>query len=162
MSQSSLSWGATSDVYLEPEPVRLRGVLWRRSFGYLVDGCIIAVMSWIVLLFLAPVWPVVFTLIPLAYHTLLIGGPRSATLGQRLFDVEVRRVDGGRPTHLQAFVQTVIFYVTAGMTSGLILIVPLFNRRRRALHDVLAGTLTLRRSAGPEFLLPHSSPGARA
>lgn len=160
MSQSSTSWGASTDVYLDPEPARLRGVLWRRSFGYLFDACILVVLAWIAALILGPLAPVAIPLIPLAYHSFLIGGPHSATLGQRLFGVEVRRLDGGRPGLLQAFIQTVVFYATVGFTSGLILLVPFFNRRRRALHDVLAGTLTLRRSDNPEVLLPHSSRGA--
>ena len=149
------SGGAGADVFLEPEPARLRGLLWRRPFAYIVDAIILAVASAILFVVAPPALPLA-VLIPLAYHSLLIGGPQSATLGQRLFGIEVRRLDGGRPTLLQAFIQTVMFYATVAFTSFLILLIPLFNRRRRALHDVLAGTLTLRRSGAPELLLPHS------
>ncbi len=156
MSPTAL-WNAGADVFLEPDPTRLRGLLWRRPLAYFVDALILAVVSSLVLVVAAPTWPVAFTLIPLAYHSLLIGGPQSATLGQRLFGIEVRRLDGGRPTLLQAFVQTVMFYATVALTTFLILLIPLFNRRRRALHDVLAGTLTLRRSSEPELLMPNRS-----
>lgn len=154
MSQIEASWGAHADVFADPDPARLRGVLWRRPLAYFIDAAIITVLSSLAFLVLSPLWPLVFTAIPLGYHSLLIGGPHSATWGQRLFDLEVRRLDGGRPSLLQAFVQTVMFYVTIGLTSFLILVVPIFNRRRRALHDVLAGTLTLRRAHGPELFLP--------
>jgi len=158
MSRFDSSWRSGPDVYLEPGPARLRGLLWRRAFAYGIDVGLIAVISWVITLVAWPLWPVVFTLIPLAYHSLQIGGPHSATFGQRLFAVEVRRLDGGRPSLLQALVQTVLFYVTVTMLTPLVLLVTVFNQRKRALHDILAGTLTLRRSDEPELLL---SPGAR-
>ena len=157
MSQFDASWRTGGDVFLDPDPTRLRGLLWRRMFGYAVDVVLISIISSLIALIAWPLWPVVFTLIPLAYHSLQIGGPRSATFGQRLFGVEVRRLDGGRPSLLQAVVQTVLFYVTVMMLTPFVLLVAVFNRRRRALHDILAGTLTLRRSDLPELLL---SPGA--
>lgn len=158
MSQFDASWrGGGNDVYLDPDPTRLRGLRWRRAFGYFVDVWLIGLISGLITLIAWPLWPVVFTLIPLAYHSLQIGGSRSATFGQRLFGVEVRRLDGGRPSLLQAVVQTVLFYVTVAMLTPLVLLVAVFNRRKRTLHDILAGTLTLRRSDAPELL----SPGAR-
>jgi uncharacterized RDD family membrane protein YckC len=158
MSQFGASWRTGGDVYLDPDPARLRGLLWRRVFGYSIDVVLIAAISGLISLVAWPLWPVVFTLIPLAYHSLQIGGSRSATVGQRMFGIEVRRLDGGRPQLLQALVQTVLFYVTVTMLTPLVLIVAVFNRRRRALHDILAGTLTLRRGNDPEILL---SPGGR-
>jgi uncharacterized RDD family membrane protein YckC len=62
----------------------------------------------------------------------------------RVFDLELRPVSGERPSFLQALIQTVLFYVTVGMTCSLILLVALFNRRRRTLHDFLAGTVMVR------------------
>jgi len=140
------------------------GVLWRRVFAYGVDLIFIGmllVLLWILLAtltvasfgLLSPLW-VLLGLTPLAYHTLLIGGPRSATLGMRLFGIEVRSWTGERPHYLQALVQTAVFYITTAPTCSLILLVALFNRRRRTLHDLLAGTLVIRRSPRPAFLKP--------
>jgi uncharacterized RDD family membrane protein YckC len=84
-------------------------------------------------------------LIPLAYHTLLLSGPWSATVGMRLFDVELRSVSGERPGFLQALAQTALFYVTVGATCSLILVIALLNRHKRTLHDWLAGTVVVRR-----------------
>jgi uncharacterized RDD family membrane protein YckC len=84
-----------------------------------------------------------FGLIPLAYHTLLLSGPRSATWGMRCLHVERRSATGEHPGFLQALAQTALFYVTVGATCSLILLFVLFNRRRRTLH-VLAGTVWVR------------------
>lgn len=157
MSQFDATWHAGPDAFLQPDPARLRGLLWRRAFGYLIDVFLISVISWLAVLVASPLWPAVLTIIPIGYHSLQIGGLRSATLGQRLFGVEVRRLDGGRPGLLQAVVQTVLFYVTVTMLTPLVLLVALFNRRRRTLHDILAGTLTLRRGGEPDLFLPRGA-----
>ena len=62
----------------------------------------------------------------------------------RWFDVELRSVTGERPGFVQALAQTALFYITAGATCSLTLLSVLFNRRRRTLHDVLAGTVMVR------------------
>ena len=142
-----------------PDPaaflVVYEGVLWRRISAYIVDlFCIgvIAVGVWMVFTILwllsfgllGPLLWFLFGLIPLAYHTLLLSGARSATLGMRVFDLELRSVSGERPSFAQALLQTALFYITVGMTCSLILLVALFNRRRRTLHDFLAGTVMVR------------------
>jgi uncharacterized RDD family membrane protein YckC len=130
-------------------------LLPRRVLAYFIDlvciGLIMAVagIGFVVLWLLSfgllgPVLWFLFGLIPLAYHTLLLGGPRSATLGMRCFDLELRSVTGERPGLLQALAQTALFYITIGLTCSLILLVALFNRRRRTLHDMLAGTVMIR------------------
>lgn len=145
-------------------PEYYEGVLWRRVFAYGIDLIVLGallVLLWILLAtltvasfgLLSPLW-VVFGLTPVAYHTLLIGGPRSATLGMRLFRIEVRSWTGERPLYLQALVQTVVFYITTPPTCSLILLVALFNRRRRTVHDLLAGTLVIRRSPRSVLLKP--------
>ena len=143
-----------------PDPAALpeayEGVLWRRTLAYFVDlFCIgvIAVLVWVVFAMLwvisfgllGPVLWFLFGLIPLAYHTLLLSGSRSATLGMRCFDLELRSVTGERPGFLQALAQTALFYVTVGATCSLILLFVLLNRHKRTLHDVLAGTVMVRK-----------------
>jgi len=49
-----------------------------------------------------------------------------------------------RPGFLQALAQTALFYITVGVTCSLILLFVLFNRRKRTLHDFLAGTVLVR------------------
>jgi uncharacterized RDD family membrane protein YckC len=136
-------------------PELYEGVLWRRSLAYLVDLVFIAFIAAAVWVVFAVLWLVsfgllgpllwfLFGLVPLAYHTLLLSGPLSATFGMRCFDVELRSITGERPSFVQALLQTALFYITIGLTGSLILLVALFNRRRRTLHDFLAGTVMVR------------------
>src|SRR5438270_7971664 len=130
MVPTMASFGYASTLYdirRMPDPAALpeayEGVLWRRTMAYFVDLCVIgviAVFCWIIFAvlwllsfgLLGPVLWLALGLIPLAYHTFLLSGPRSATLGMRIFDVELRSVTGERPRFLQALVQTVLFYIT--------------------------------------------------
>src|ERR1700730_17945494 len=157
------SFGYASSAYHDasmPDPTTVpeayEGVLWRRTLAYFVDLCfigVLALLAWIIFAvlwvlsfgLLGPVLWFLFGLIPLAYHTLLLSGPRSATVGMRLFDVELRSVTGERPGFLQALIQTALFYITVGATCSLILLLVLFNRHKRTLHDMLAGTVVVRR-----------------
>jgi uncharacterized RDD family membrane protein YckC len=157
------SFGYASTFYNDramPDPATLpeayEGVLWRRTLAYFVDLCVIGVLAvfcWIIFALLwllsfgllGPVLWLLFGLIPLAYHTLLLSGPWSATIGMRLFDVELRSVTGERPGFLQALMQTALFYFTVGATCSLILLLALCNRHKRTLHDLLAGTVMVRR-----------------
>jgi uncharacterized RDD family membrane protein YckC len=143
-------------------PGYYRGILVRRVFAYWVDLFCIALLvtlAWLVLWLLAiaslgllsPLL-LLLGLIPVLYHTLSIGGPHSATPGMRLTGVEVRSWTGERPSYLQAFVQTILFYVTVYPTWSLVLLVALFNERRRTLHDILAGTLVIRQFPETEVL----------
>jgi uncharacterized RDD family membrane protein YckC len=130
-------------------------ILPRRVLAYFIDLVCIGVIAAGVAIISAVLWLLsfgllgpllwfLFGLVPLAYHTLQLAGPHSATLGMRLFDLELRSVTGERPGFLQALAQTALFYITVGATGSLILLVALFNRRRRTLHDWLTGTLTVR------------------
>ena len=149
------------DVIPDPatRPELFDGVLWRRLFAYLIDlVCIAAIVvaAWVVFVvltvlslgLLAPVLWFLFGLIPLLYHTLLISGPRSATFGMRVFDIELCSWDGERPVFLQALAHTFLFYLTVAATGSLILLFALFNRRKRTLHDILAGMLMVRSLGG--------------
>jgi uncharacterized RDD family membrane protein YckC len=135
-------------------PELFEGVRWRRVLAYLVDVCCIGAITVVIGILFAVVWVLSFGmldlawwllgLIPLAYHTLLVSGRHSATFGMRIFDLQLRSWNGERPMFLQALAHTALFYVTVGATGSLILLFALFNRRKRTLHDLLAGTLMVR------------------
>ncbi|WP_162912888.1 RDD family protein [Rhodospirillaceae bacterium SYSU D60014] len=140
------------------------GVLWRRVFAYAVDLVLLGVL-WVVAFLLMsiagllslgllfPLIPVGLTLLPIAYHTLLIGGPRSATVGMQLFDLEVRSWTGTLPSYWQALIMTLLFYTTMSLTGFLILLVALFNQRGRTLHDYLSATVVIRRAPSVDLLI---------
>jgi uncharacterized RDD family membrane protein YckC len=139
----------------QDEPALYEGLLVRRVFAYAVDVVAIAVLSaatWVAFGILGaitfglliPVGIIIIGLIPVCYHTYFLGS-RGATPGMRFFELEMWSLTGRPPEYVQAFLATVLFYVSVGLTAFLILIVALFNDRRRTLHDTLAGTLVLRR-----------------
>ena len=73
-----------------------------------------------------------------------MAGPASATPGQQALGLVVRRNDDlGPPTLVQAFVFTLVFYVTLA-TTGLLLLVALFTVRQRTLHDLASGLVVVR------------------
>ncbi len=136
-------------------PELFDGVTLRRIVAYLIDMVIVGILFLLVMWafsvlgflsfgVLSPVLVAILPFVPLAYHTFLIGGERSATLGMRLFGIEVRRMDGGYPDYLQAGLLTIVFYVSVAATGWLILLVALFNGRGRTFHDYLCSTVTTR------------------
>jgi uncharacterized RDD family membrane protein YckC len=141
------------------DPSLYDGVLIRRVFGYLFDLvalAVLAVVLWVTLGILGilslglllPLQAVALSCLPVAYHTLFIGAT-GATPGMWLTGLQVRSFDGRAPDYLQAFIMTVVFYVSVSATAWLVLLVPLFNERRRTLHDFLSGTFVIRRLARP-------------
>ena len=134
-----------------------RGVPTRRVLGYCVDLFLLTILIaafWtsglvfgIMTLGLGMPLLGLLPLIPLAYHTLFLASSLSATPGQALFGLTVRRnEDLGRPSLAQAVVSTLIFYLTLG-TTGLLLLVALFTIRKRTLHDLLSGLVVVRERA---------------
>jgi len=78
------------------------------------------------------------------YYTLTVGGGLGATLGMRWCGIQVRDWQGGKPSHLHAFIASALYWVFVPATSGLILLVGVFNNRRRQVHDMLSGTVVVR------------------
>ena len=153
-----------ADHFAAPDPRDFpelyEGVLWRRMLAYFVDLLCIGALGvgvWLVfavlwllsLGLLGPLLWFLFGLLPLTYHTLLLSGRHSATLGMRCFDLELRSVSGARPGFWQALAHTAVFYATIAMTCSLVLLVAFFTRRHRTLHDFLAGAVMVRTLPAP-------------
>lgn len=89
----------------------------------------------------------VLPLVPALYHGLSLLSPASATAGQQLCGLVVRRDrDLGPPTPLQALICVLAYYATWAL-SGILLVVALFTDRRRTLHDLLSGLVVARAEA---------------
>ena len=94
---------------------------------------------------LAPVYLLIAPIVPTAYHTFFIGRD-CATPGMKFMDLEARTWTGGRPDYPQALLMTVLFYLSIIITWFIVLLVPLFNERRRTLHDLMSGVVVVRHS----------------
>jgi uncharacterized RDD family membrane protein YckC len=136
------------------EDALLAGVRLRRCLAWLIDLVLVGVL--VVTIFFSLVltglvtfglgwWFIGFVpLVPFAYHCLFLTSELSATPGQALFGLMVRRnADLGPPTLAQAVVSTLVFYLTLA-TSGLLLLVALISPRKRTLHDLISGLVVVR------------------
>ena len=116
----------------------LSGALWLAA----------AVLTGLTLGLIAPlIWPLqvlAASLLPAAYYTFLIGY-RGGTAGMHLLDLEVRAYTGERLDYIQAFVRSALFLVSFSLP--IVFLLPLFNERKRGVHDYLSGSLMVRASA---------------
>ena len=92
------------------------------------------------LFFLPPLYPFV----AFFYNGLTVSGPRMATPGMRVMDLEMRmHEDGQRTPFVNAAVQAVLFYVSWFFPP--IFLVSLVDPEKRCLHDIIAGVVIVRR-----------------
>ena len=127
------------------------GVRTRRMFAFCLDFVVVSVLAvalWIglvvfsfglLLFFLPPLWPFV----AFFYNGSSVSGPRMATPGMRLLDIEMRFTDGSSVTFVAAAVHGVMLYLSWLFPP--VFLVSLFTGDKRCLHDVLAGIVVVRR-----------------
>ena len=133
-----------------------QGVLSRRVFAFLIDYAIIALL-WIpaavVVFFLGiltlglgfMLYPALFAIVAMLYFGLTVGGREQASPGMRAMGLAIARTDGRPMDFLTAIVHLVIFWIANALLTPLILLIGLFTDRSRLLHDLLIGTVTVRR-----------------
>ena len=145
---------ATADSALLEDRALYRGVLSRRFAAFLVDATIISaftILGWALFLILGIItfglaWlalGLVFPFVALCYSAFTLGGPASSTWGMRLMGLEMRRRDGERMYVLLAAVHALFFWVSVTVLTPLVLLVALFDSRRRLLHDLFLGTVLI-------------------
>ena len=83
----------------------------------------------------------------ICYYGATLGGPASATIGMRAMDIEMRTWYGSPAYFVLGAVHAVVFWITVSMITPLIILVSLFNERRRCLHDMLVGTIVINNAA---------------
>jgi uncharacterized RDD family membrane protein YckC len=79
----------------------------------------------------------------LAYYGITLGSPASATIGMRVMDIEIRTWYGAPAYFVLGAVHAIVFWITVSALTPLVLLVCLFNGRRRLLHDLLVGTVII-------------------
>jgi uncharacterized RDD family membrane protein YckC len=146
------------DPYLQPE--LFRGVLTRRVIAFLIDlivisvpvilACIFIFVFGLVTLFLGwalfwLVWPgtVIWAAV---YYGSCISGPHSATIGMRVMDLELRTWYGAPGYFVLGAMHGILFWFSISLLSPLVLLIGLFNGRRRLLHDYVLGTVVINTS----------------
>src|SRR5579863_6555931 len=146
------------DPDLEPE--LFRGVAVRRVFAFLIDLVVLSVPVILGYIFIAVfglltlglgwvlfwvAWPasVVWAIL---YYGASLGGPHSATVGMRVMDLELRTWYGAPGYFVLGAMHAVLFWVSVSFLSPLVVLVGLFNGRRRLLHDLVLGTVVINNS----------------
>src|ERR1700676_189075 len=143
------------------QPELFRGVLTRRVFAFLIDLVVLSIPVILGYLFIGVfglitlglgwalfwlAWPasVIWAVI---YYGASLGGPHSATLGMRVMDLELRTWYGAPAYFVLGAMHAVLFWISISFLSPLVLLVGLFNGRRRLLHDIVLGTVVINPSA---------------
>ncbi len=107
--------------------------------AFLLSGVLLVVTFGLSLLALPSLWPIV----AFFYNGSSVSGPRMATPGMRLFDIELRTVGGTCPSFLAAAVHGVMLYLSWMFPP--VFLASLVTPDKRCLHDILAGLVAVRR-----------------
>lgn len=141
----------------ESSPELFEGLLTRRSFAFLID--LVAIGTLIVGFSLLGViagfftfglaWLGLFIVVPASvvfYYCVTLGSSARATLGMRMLDLVLTPARGQPLDGWMALLHAGLFWVTAWISLPLSLLFVLFTPRRQMLHDLVTGTLMVRRS----------------
>jgi uncharacterized RDD family membrane protein YckC len=141
------------DPWLRPE--LFRGVLTKRFFAFIIDLFVLSIpiilavifitlfglvtlgLGWFLFWLISP-FSVIWALI---YYGMSLGGSHGATVGMRTMDIQMRTWSGERPYFLLGVVHAVLYWVSVSVLTPLVLLVGLFNDRRRMLHDIVLGAV---------------------
>jgi uncharacterized RDD family membrane protein YckC len=154
------------DPWLYPE--LFRGVLTRRVFAFLVDLVVLSIPVVLAYMFIAVFglitlglgWALFWLAYPasviwaIVYYGASLGGPHSATLGMRVMDLQMRTWYGSPSYFVLGAAHAVLFWLSVSFFTPLILLVGLFNGRRRLLHDMILGTVVINSSVRTEVAQP--------
>lgn len=154
------------------QPELFEGVLARRVMAFLVDLILITVPLILLAIFifvfglvtLGLGWFLFFLMSPIAviwallYYGLTLGGPASATIGMRVMELEMRTWYGAPSYFVLGAVHAVGYWLTVSFLTPFILLVALFNDRKRLLHDMLLGTIVINNEARARTLRSASRP----
>jgi uncharacterized RDD family membrane protein YckC len=154
------------DPWTQPE--LFRGVLTRRAFAFFIDLVVLSIPVILAVMFIAVFgvvtlglgWALFWLVSPasviwaLIYYGASLGGPHSATVGMRVMDLELRTWYGAPSYFVLGAMHAVVFWISVSFLTPLVLLVGLFNRRRRLLHDIVLGTVVINSSVLTQVAQP--------
>ncbi|KIZ47990.1 MULTISPECIES: RDD family protein [Rhodopseudomonas] len=150
------------DPRLEPE--LFQGVLTKRVFSFLIDLVVLSLPVILAVVFIAVFgvvtlglgWTLFWLVSPasviwaVVYYGATLGGPYSATIGMRVMGLEMHTRTAEPAYFVLGAVHAVLFWLSISMLSPFVLLVGLFNGRRRLLHDIVLGTVVINASPQPQ------------
>ena len=144
-----------------PDPVTnpelFEGLLVRRAMAYGIDLAIIAAMALALALVglvlgfftLGLGWlalPFAIALAVLAYYAGTLGSASRATVGMKAMDIVLTPARGAPLDGWAILIHPIVFWVTIWVSWPFTILFALFTPRQQLLHDLIAGTLMVRRS----------------
>jgi uncharacterized RDD family membrane protein YckC len=127
---------------------------WRRLLAYLIDGLVILAVQLVLTILVVMIAPddlraaaniaPVSAAVAWAYFALLESSPARATLGKMALNLFVSDVHGDPISFWRASVRFWL-KILSSLVVGLGWLMAAFTPRKQALHDLLAGTLVLRK-----------------
>jgi uncharacterized RDD family membrane protein YckC len=154
------------------QPEYFQGVLSRRAIAFLIDVIIITLpviigtlfvfvfglvtfgLGWLLFWMVSPaaaIWAI-------CYYGMTFGGRASATIGMRVMDLEMRTWYGAPMYFLLGAVHAIAYWISVSTLTPFVLLVGLFNQRRRFLHDMLVGTIVVNNEVRAQSLRPTMRP----
>ncbi|WP_404404437.1 RDD family protein [Pelagibacterium halotolerans] len=138
-------------------PELFDGILTRRVVAFIVDcvimgvlitaAFIVAAIMGIVTLGLAWLtFPVIVPIVFVAYYAVTLGSAARATIGMRAMDIVLTPTRETTLDGWMAMIHVVAFWISCAIFTPFIVLVGLFTNRRQLLHDIIVGTLMVRRS----------------
>lgn len=155
MSSTSATAAATSTP--------LYAGFWRRVAAYLIDSTVLGVAVALILLpfsfneYLAMIGGLIAIVFFFGYFIVMHSSPLQATVGKLLLGVKVTDREGNR-IGIGRSVGRFLGMFISSLTLGIGYLLAGVTERRQALHDMIAGTLVVRRGATPAEIVAGSGP----
>jgi uncharacterized RDD family membrane protein YckC len=138
-------------------PELFESVLQRRVLAFLIDSVIMIFVTAMVSLVgaiagfftLGLAWialPVVIPLVILGYYVVTLGSHNRATIGMAAMDLVLTPTRGAPLDGWKILIHPLVFWITVWLAWPVSLVIALLTPRREMVHDLIAGTLMLRRS----------------
>jgi len=141
----------------ETAPELFEGVLTRRIVAFFIDMVIISVMVTALtivggiagFLTFGLAWLALVVLLPLSivlYYAATLGSIRRATVGMQMMDIVLTPTRGAPLDGVMAVAHALVFWISVWISWPISLVIALFTPRRQMVHDLIVGTLMVRRS----------------
>lgn len=149
-------------------PELFEGLLTRRVTAFVIDciiiGAMILAFSFVGLiagfLTFGLAWLALVVVVPatiVLYYAATLGSQRRATVGMGMMDLVLTPTRGQPLDGWMAFLHAGVFWITTWISWPLSLLFALFTPRRQMIHDLVTGTLMVRRSPMERHWQAHSA-----
>ena len=154
------------------QPEYFEGILSRRVFALVIDVIVLTVPVIAAAVFIGLLgvvtlglgwmlfwlFPAAVTIWAVLYYGICFGSAASATLGMRAMGIEMRTWYGAPAYFLLGAAHAVLYWISVSALTPFVLLVALFNTRRRLLHDMLLGTIVVNSEELARTLRPARQP----